>query len=255
VLSISFLGAINLLFSGYSKVNSHHYLKDSINKIVLFQEEQLNHLEALSLDLTTLKQGPMFSAKIFLQDAMKHHRTEKESNELIDKAKEKFIDALGILEAKGEKVFSDYLQIGTIQYFISLCWLLMLKKEDANDWLKLALETIRINQIKLEIEIQNDKDYMKKIIQEREKIGKGLNKKMAVGIFLGTFTISPFLAVALTAPKSHEKKVQLLLTDYSKYEQKISKNQRLNKEALLFHNILLQTKDAITNGEDTPKVK
>ena len=62
--------------------------------------------------------------------------------ELIKKAKEKFIDALGVLEAKGNKAFFDYQQIGVIQYFISLCWLIMLKKEDATDWLELSYETM-----------------------------------------------------------------------------------------------------------------
>lgn len=135
---ISLLGLFNMLYLNYS----NQLLKDAIKGIVQFQEEQIKQWESLSIDITALKQGPIFSAKIFLNDATKEHRNEKECRELIEKAKEKFIDALGILKAKTEKDFWDFHQIGMVQYFISLCWLLLIQNEDAEDWLQLSLETV-----------------------------------------------------------------------------------------------------------------
>ncbi|MCM3571068.1 hypothetical protein [Neobacillus mesonae] len=72
-MELSFLGLINMLYSRYS----NQLLKDAIKGILLFQEEQIKQLELLSSDLTTLKQGPIFSAYIFLNDAARNIEIKK----------------------------------------------------------------------------------------------------------------------------------------------------------------------------------
>lgn len=118
-------------------------LDNAFKQIIKIQEEQVKVLESISSDIHELKKGPLYSANIYLSDAAKSYRTFEEKQVLVNKAREKFIDALGIIEAGKSKTYIHYFEAGCIEYLISLCWFVQFKINDTLDWLDKSLANVK----------------------------------------------------------------------------------------------------------------
>lgn len=103
----------------------------------------LNRIDA---NVQALVEAPFKVGIIYLKDAIKAHRSLEEKWVFIDKAKEKFIEAL-VLE-------QDNLSKIQIKMYIGLCWLLLNQAEDSRDWLTDAARSIQSLMIEIEREFK-----------------------------------------------------------------------------------------------------
>ncbi|UYZ21762.1 hypothetical protein [Mesobacillus jeotgali] len=194
----------------FGMVNSNRNINEVLSQMIIFYEEQEKVLETIKMDLETMKKGPIFSAKTYLLDASKSYRTVNEQQELVWSAKDKFIDALGILQAKSHKNYEDHYFLCINHLYISMCWDLLHKTDDSTDWIISSLKECNAATLLIEQEIGSINREQQKLKQKlnvlKEKITKG-----------ATSTAVLFLAFAPLA----------LAKDYPKYKEKIRVETRL----------------------------
>lgn len=105
-----------------------------IGEISEADTQQLILLDSIERNLRVLIEAPFKSGLFYLSDAVKPHRELTEKLALIDKAKDKFIEALVIEQDQLGKV--------QIRIYIGVCWVLLGKNKDACDWFEAAYKTV-----------------------------------------------------------------------------------------------------------------
>jgi len=153
----------------FSLYKSQKNLDKILSIIGEFRDEQTYKWNLLQTDIDSLKRGPFYSGKTLLKDASKPHRNEDEKCILIEQARMKFIDALGICESKSELTSIETHQKAYIQYHIALCWFLLGKQIDALDWVTVAITDIESAEATIMSRIEDKKD---KIKQHQDRIAE-----------------------------------------------------------------------------------
>lgn len=135
-----------------SKITSK-VIEAVIGEISEAETQQLILFDRIERNLRFLIEAPFRSSLVYLSDAVKPHRELTEKLALIDKAKDKFIEAL-VLE-------QDLLGKVQIKIYVGVCWVLLGKNKDACDWFEKAYETVHqmLVDIKLSFDIFARQQY------------------------------------------------------------------------------------------------
>ena len=169
-----------------------------LNELNNLYEEQLILLENMNNGIDMIKIGPFCSAKVYLEEATKEHRGLEDRMNHIVKAKDNFIQALGIFYSKQSKIYGDYYLLCNIHLYIAICWDLLGSKNDSLDWLKSSLNECLKARDSI-CEIQGDLVIRREKIEiERDKILDYTNSKANQTMKILLYLSNQHKRVALT---------------------------------------------------------
>ncbi|MFJ8235033.1 hypothetical protein ACIQ34_04705 [Ureibacillus sp. NPDC094379] len=125
-----------------------------INKMNTLEENQVSIYQLFENEIKALQQGPFETGMLYLQDAKKEHRTEKDAEQLIEQARKEFMSSCGILKGKKDMLPIDLHYLGVTQSYVAMCWLMLNKPLDAQDYIEDSIKTLNDAEIKFREENQ-----------------------------------------------------------------------------------------------------
>ncbi|RDU37138.1 hypothetical protein DRW41_10685 [Neobacillus piezotolerans] len=137
-----------------------------LNSALAANLEKLNELEK---GIDALQKGPLYSANIYLSDAVKDHRTEREREENIKSAMRCFIDALGIIEAGTLNGSKRQNEKAIVELFIGYCWLSLKSKEDFHYWIARCISSLNLEVNSLKQSLDNLRNEKENLLRKEKK--------------------------------------------------------------------------------------